>query len=72
MRYRFIQAHQDEFDVKAMCRALEVSRSGYYAWRSRRPSRRAQANEELLKHIKQAHQDSRQTYGKPTYPGGIA
>lgn len=65
MRYRFIQAHWDEFDIKTMCRALEVSRSGYYAWRSRQPSQRRQANQELVEHIKQVHRDSRQTYGSP-------
>jgi putative transposase len=65
MKYRFIEAHRDEFEVKTMCRALEVSRSGYYAWRSRPPSQRTQANQELVKHIKQVHRDSRQTYGSP-------
>ena len=65
MSYRFIQAHQDEFDIKTMCRTLEVSRSGYYAWRSRQPSQREQANQKLLEQIKQVHQDSRQTYGSP-------
>ena len=65
MRFRFIQAHQGAFDIKTMCHTLEVSRSGYYAWRSRQPSQREQANQKLVEHIKQIHQDSRQTYGSP-------
>jgi transposase InsO family protein len=48
-----------------MCRVLEVSRSGYYASRSRLPSQREQANQALVEHIKQVHRDSRQTYGSP-------
>lgn len=30
--YAFIKAHREEYDVKVMCNALGVSRSGYYAW----------------------------------------
>ena len=55
MKYRFIEAHRDEFEVQTMCRVLEVSRSGYYAWRSRPPSQRTRANQELVKHIEQVH-----------------
>ena len=47
------------------CRVLEVSRSGYYDWISRPASPRHQENELLLKHIKQIHADSRETYGSP-------
>jgi transposase InsO family protein len=38
--YQFIQLHQDQYAVKTMCRFLNVTRSGYYAWlavRRRRP-----------------------------------
>jgi putative transposase len=47
------------------CRVLEVSRSGYYDWISRPASPRHHENELLLKHIKQIHADSRETYGSP-------
>jgi transposase InsO family protein len=46
-----------------MCCALSVSRCGYYAWQSRPPSARTQANIRLLGKIKMIHQQSRQTYG---------
>ena len=36
MKYVFIEKHQAEFSVKAMCRVLRVARSGWYAWRLRR------------------------------------
>lgn len=48
-----------------MCRVLDVSPSGYYAWRKRPFSQREMANQELLKAIKEAHQESKGTYGSP-------
>jgi len=48
-----------------MCRVLEVSRSGYYAWLKRGPSKRDQANAVLLAKIEQIHEESDGTYGAP-------
>ncbi|CAN5415960.1 hypothetical protein BH10CHL1_BH10CHL1_20750 [soil metagenome] len=48
-----------------MGRVLEVSTSGYYAWRKRRPSPWAQANAALVQQIRQVHQASKQCYGSP-------
>jgi putative transposase len=48
-----------------MCRVLEVSTSGYYAWRSRPASRRAQEDAVLLRRIRTIHAASRETYGVP-------
>ena len=53
------------YPVKTMCRVLEVSRSGYYAWLRRDPSPRAVANAELLKKIEAIHKESDGTYGSP-------
>lgn len=52
-------------DVAVACRILGVSRSGYYDWLGRPPSAREEANTLLLKHIKEVHEDSRETYGWP-------
>lgn len=52
-----------ELQLSGMCRALQISRSGYYAWASRTPSKRAQANMQLLTDIKAAHTQYRQAYG---------
>ena len=58
-------AHEGQYAVKRMCRSLNVSRSGYYAWRARPASQRAHANELLLAQIQEEHRASRQTYGSP-------
>lgn len=65
MKYTFIAAHREEFRVEVMCRVLGVKRSGYYAWRKRTPSSRAQADAALLELIQQEHEKSRKTYGSP-------
>lgn len=48
-----------------MCRVLGVGRSGYYAWREREQSRRAQVDEILRERIARLHTDSDRTYGSP-------
>lgn len=48
-----------------MCEVLEVSRSGYYAWRSRKPSKRLEEEAQLKVCIQEAHQQGRGTYGSP-------
>ena len=58
-------AHESEHDVKRMCRVLGVSRSGYYAWRSRPKSERTQASDKLLVRIREEYWLSRKTYGSP-------
>jgi len=52
-----------QYPLALLCRVLEVSRSGYYAWRTRRPSKRAQENARLEVAIQAAHVRTRQTYG---------
>lgn len=65
MKYRAIRDNAGRFAVSMMCSALQVSTSGYYSWRDRPPSRRAQANARLLSQIREAHLRSRCTYGSP-------
>ncbi len=54
---------RNEYPVAMMCRALEVSRSGYYAWLDRPASARSREDERLGVAIRAAHAASRQTYG---------
>ncbi len=65
MRYQFIEDHRHDFRIKLMCRVLDVSSSGYYAWRQRPSSPREMANETLLKEIQAAHEASKGVYGSP-------
>ena len=65
MRYACIDRRRNSYPVRMMCRLCEVSRSGYYAWRSRPQSRRAKADQELLDKIKSIHADNRGVYGSP-------
>lgn len=55
MRFSFIEAKEAEFPVAVMCRVLQVSRSGFYAWLGRPPSARALEDQRLLVDIRAAH-----------------
>ena len=63
--FEFIAAKQAEHPVKTMCRVLEVSRSGFHAWRRRAPSARAREDARLTGRIREIHQANRQVYGSP-------
>ena len=65
MRFAFIQEHAEEFPVDVLCAVLQVSRSGYYAWRQRPVSGQAQRREQLVKRIQAAYAQSQQNYGSP-------
>lgn len=65
MKHRFIDENRQQYDVKDLCRVLQVSRSGYYAARRRPPSVRRQRQAALTTKIEAIHEASRQTYGSP-------
>lgn len=65
MKYQFMQDNTERYKVKSMCEVLRVSRSGYYAWKTRPPSLRQKENELLLGRIRQIHTESRRLYGSP-------
>ncbi len=64
MRYRFVRQHAQQFPITLLCRVLEVSPSGYYAWRTRPESPRQQANRTLVGQIQAVQTHSRGTYGR--------
>ena len=63
MRYQFMREHATQFPITRLCAALQVTRSGYYAWLTRPESARAQEDTRLLEQMTAIHQKSRQTYG---------
>jgi transposase InsO family protein len=65
MRFGFVDEHRSVWPVRVMCRVLEVSVSGYYAWRSRPESAKSQANRALLEDIRLVHAESGGVYGAP-------
>lgn len=65
MRFRFVAAHADRWPVRAICRALAVSASGYYAWRGRPGSARTVASQRLLAAIRRLHVRHHGRYGSP-------
>ena len=60
-----MKAYQAQYPVRTMCRVLEVSASGYYAWASRSPSKHAQEDALLGDRIEAIFRRSRSTYGRP-------
>ena len=65
MRFAFIQTEKAHFPVQALCRALEVSPSGFYAWCRRPESAHAQRDRQLRVLIRASHEASRCRYGSP-------
>ena len=63
MKYGVVEQMRQNWPVPSMCRLLEVSVSGYYAWRTRAPSQRAQRQPRLETEILAAHQRTRETFG---------
>jgi putative transposase len=65
VRFAFIAAEKASFPVRVVCRVLNVSRAGFYAWQARAPSGHAQADARLGVEIVAIHAESRQRYGSP-------
>ena len=60
-----MRAHQADWPVATQCRTLEVSTSGYYAWRDREPSERSRRDREISSRLVELHRLSRGIYGSP-------
>ena len=71
-RFRLIAAEKAHYPVALLCRVLQVSTSGFYAWRQRGPSARARADATLTERIRAIHADSRGTYGAPRVHAELA
>ena len=65
MRYDFVERHRGRWPVRTMCRVLAVSPGGYYDWRGRPKSDRAQKCEALVVAIEAVHSEVKARYGSP-------
>jgi len=63
MKFALIEEQRDQYPVRLMCKVLEVSPSGYNAWRTRPVSQREMANQQLTQEIKKVFEASQRTYG---------
>jgi hypothetical protein len=63
MSFNFIRDHAGRWPVRLMCRVLEVSASGYYAWRNRPERARSAANRKLLFNVRRLHAEHHGRYG---------
>jgi putative transposase len=65
MRFVFIHAHARIFHIRTMCRVLQVSRAGYYAWRARPLCDRGKDDLVLRERIRQIYAAVQARYGSP-------
>ncbi len=63
MKYAFVQAHRTQFSLAALCRVFKNSRSGFYDWCGRGPSRHSQRDAELTEHLARLHSQHRRALG---------
>ena len=63
--FKFIEQEKVNHSVSRICRLFGASKSGYYAWRNRKTSARAQQDKVLMMYINRVHKASRGTYGAP-------
>lgn len=63
--FRLIDAEKANYPVAMLCRMLDVSKSGYYAWGSRPPSKRSREDAAITEKIREIYTRSRETYGYP-------
>lgn len=61
-----MEANRSSYDIGRMCWLLNVSRSGFYAWRRRQPSKRSTRNKELVRALHRIYAEGRGEYGSPT------
>ncbi|HEX4352431.1 MAG TPA: IS3 family transposase, partial [Polyangiales bacterium] len=65
VKFALLDVEKAKYPIKTLCRALGVSRAGYYAWRKRPPSLHAVEDSRLGVLVREAHERSRRTYGSP-------
>lgn len=65
MKFAFILAEKAFYPITVLCRVLEVSRSGFHAWRGRPPAPRVRSDAQLAARVAAVHARSRKTYGSP-------
>lgn len=63
--FELVDAEKARFPIQVLCEVLDVSRSGFYAWKKRPPSAREKSDERLAVEIAATHAKSKKRYGSP-------
>ncbi|AQZ48414.1 transposase [Paenibacillus larvae subsp. larvae] len=63
MRFQYLKENKDKYNIKKACKTLNISRSGYYEYLQRKPSKRALENEVLCTEIHQLFNENKGRYG---------
>jgi len=66
MRFAFIAAEKAQHSVTILCRCLQVTRSGFYAWSTRGPSAHAQRDLVLRTKLRAFHAANKERCGRPS------
>jgi putative transposase len=72
VRFRFIVTEKARFPVRMLCRTLQVSRAGFYAWQGRAPAPRTRTDAQLGLEVAGIHAESRRCYGSPRIQAELA
>jgi hypothetical protein len=65
VKFAFIAVETARYPARVLCRTVEVSRAGFYAWHTRPPAPRTQQDQRLGVEIQAIHAETRQRYGRP-------
>jgi putative transposase len=65
VRFQFVAAEKAHYPIRTLCRCLQLTPSGYYAWAHRGPSLRTRHDLALIQRLRLVHAIHRQVYGRP-------
>jgi transposase InsO family protein len=65
VKFALVDAEKADHPISGMCSLLGVTRSGFYAWRSRPPSVHARQDDRLRVLVRESHERSKKRYGSP-------
>jgi len=65
VKFQFIAEQSEQYSITLLCKALDVSESGYYTWKGRKASQHCREDAKLAAEIQQIFLDHRQVYGSP-------
>ena len=63
MKYAWIKEHRDDYSVVRLCRAMRVSKSGFYSWLNGKPSPRSKRTVQIQDSVLEVYRQSNGIYG---------